>query len=162
MWDSFAEFVDGGAINTWVQSSEWLWPSLEILHFIGLSLLLGSLLLIDLRMAGHIRALSPAAAHKLLPCALLGFALLLVTGVLFFCGDPLRYAANIGFRFKMLLVIFAGINALVYAWQIKPLMPRWDIHVQPPLLAKVVAYSSLAVWTAVLLLGRLIPYIGTG
>jgi hypothetical protein len=162
MWESLARSIEGGAIHHWVQSSAWLWPSLEIIHFIGLSLLLGALLVIDLRMAGYFRSLNPAATHKLLPVAFIGFALNLVTGVLFFCGDPIRYAENIGFRIKMLLVILAGINALVYAWKVKPVMHTWNANASSPPLAKAVAYSSLGVWTGVLLLGRLIPYIGSG
>ena len=149
-------------LHDWVNATVWLWPLMEILHFFGLSLLLGSLFIIDTRMAGHIRALSLAAVHRLLPLAFIGFGLNLVTGLLFFCGDPERYAINIGFRIKMLLVVVAGINAVVYYWKIHPVMSRWDADAIPPFLAKAVAYTSLVAWAGVLVLGRLIPYVGTG
>lgn len=128
----------------------------------GLSLLLGGLIVIDLRMAGHIKALDPAATHQLLPLVIVGFALNLVTGVLFFYGDPMRYAVNIGFQIKMVLVILAGLNALLYYWKINPVMHTWNENTDSPPIAKAVAYTSLLTWTAVLLCGRLIPYVGTG
>ncbi len=162
MLESFAESIVGGSLNTLVTSTYWLWPLMEIIHFIGLSMLLGSLLVIDLRMAGHFRALNPAATHKLLPLVFIGFSLNLITGVLFFYGDPLRYAGHTGFKIKMLLVVLAGINALVYYWKINPVMHTWDPDAKATPLARVVAYTSLFAWTGVLLYGRLIPYISTG
>jgi hypothetical protein len=135
---------------------------MEIIHFIGLSLLLGGLLVIDLRMAGHFRSLNPSATHKLLPVVFIGFGLNLITGLLFFCGDPLRYAVNISFQIKLVLIILAGLNALLFYWKISPVMHTWDPAAPSPASAKFVAYGSLTLWTGVLLCGRLIPYVGTG
>ncbi|NQV68404.1 MAG: hypothetical protein HQ498_00125 [Pseudohongiella sp.] len=162
MLESFALSIVDGPLNQWIQTTYWLWPVLEIIHFMGLSLLLGGLIVIDLRMAGHFKALNPAATHKLLPLVLIGFGINLVTGVLFFYGDPMRYAVNIGFQIKMVLVFFAGLNALLYYWKINPVMHTWDANTVSPPIAKFVAYASLLTWTGVLLCGRLIPYVGTG
>ena len=110
--DAFVQAIEGGAINTWVISSQWVWPISETIHFIGLSFLLGALLIIDLRMAGYFRQINIAAAHKLLPLVFLGFGLNLVTGVIFVFGDPARYTANIGFWWKMILatIVSAGMR----------------------------------------------------
>lgn len=162
MLESFAVSIVDGSLNQWIQATYWLWPVLEIIHFTGLSLLLGGLIVIDLRLAGHFRALNPAATHKLLPVVLLGFGLNLVTGVLFFYGDPMRYAVNIGFQIKMVLVGLAGLNALLYYWKINPAMHSWEPDANALPIAKFVAYASLALWTGVLMCGRLIPYVGTG
>ncbi len=160
--EAFAESIVGGSLNSWIQATYWLWPVLEILHFGGLSLLLGGLLVIDLRMAGHFRAFDPVATHRLLPFVILGFGINLITGILFFYGDPLRYSVNIGFQIKMGLVVLAGLNAALYYWKVSPIMQGWDENTVSPPIAKFVAYTSLAVWTGVLLCGRLIPYVGTG
>ncbi len=162
MLEQFAESIVGGSLNTLITSTFWLWPLMEIIHFIGLSLLLGSLLVIDLRMAGHFRTLNPKATHKLLPLVFTGFGMNLVTGILFFYGDPMRYAGHTGFQIKMILVLVAGINALVYYWKINPVMHGWDPDAKPTTIARAVAYTSLVAWTGVLLLGRLIPYVSTG
>jgi hypothetical protein len=160
--ESLISSIESSAINGWVLGSSWVWPTLEILHFVGLSLLLGSLLVIDLRLAGFFRGIDIRATHRLLPWTIAGFALNLVTGTLFVIGDPARYFANIGFRIKMLLVLAAGLNALWYYLKINSAMRSWDPHGDTPALAKTIAFISLGVWSGVLLLGRLIPYIGTG
>jgi hypothetical protein len=162
MLESFALSIVDGPLNQWIQATYWLWPIMEIVHFIGLSLLLGGLIVIDLRMAGHFKDLNPAATHKLLPIVFLGFGLNLATGVLFFYGDPLRYSVNIGFQIKMVLIMVAGLNALLYYWKVRPVMGNWIATVNAPPIAKFVAYTSLVTWTGVLLCGRLIPYVGTG
>ena len=162
MTESLVQAIEGGAINTWVLSTYWLWPLLEIIHFIGLSLLLGSILVVDLRLAGYLKQINLKSTHKLLPWAVIGFVMNLVSGVLFFFGDPARYSINIGFQVKMILVLVAGVNVLVFALKINPAISNWDPHGDTTTLAKSVAWVSLLAWTAVLLLGRLIPYIGTG
>ncbi len=160
--DTLVQAIEGGSINTWILSSYWLWPVLEIIHFIGLSLLLGAMLIVDLRLAGYLRQINIMATHQLLPWATFGFLLNLVTGTLFFLGDPARYSINIGFQLKMGLVLIAGLNALWFIWKINPRVGSWDAHGDTPKDAKVVAVLSLVAWLGVLLLGRLIPYIGTG
>lgn len=162
MLEAIATSIDDSPLNLWIGDNYWLWPTMEILHFIGLSLLLGGMFIIDLRVAGHFRALDPRRVNGLLPLVFAGFAINLVTGVLFFCGDPLRYVANIGFQIKMLLILAAGANAILFVRKVKPVMGAWDATTAPPLMAKSVAYGSLAVWLGVLLLGRLIPYVGSG
>ncbi len=162
MIETLVQAIEGGAINTWVLSTFWLWPLLEIIHFIGLSLLLGSILVVDLRLAGLLRQIDLVSTHRLLPWAVAGFTMNLISGVLFFFGDPGRYSINIGFQIKMVLVLVAGLNLLVFALKINPHMSNWDPHGDTTVFAKTVAWVSLAVWTGVLLLGRLIPYIGTG
>ena len=162
MVESLVHAIEGSAINNWVLSSAWLWPLMEIFHFVGLTLLLGALLIVDLRLAGHLRKMNILSTHRLLPWAIFGFSLNLVTGTLFFLGDPARYSINIGFQIKMVLILIAGFNALLFFVKLQPVMEGWDPHGDTPAIAKVIAYVSLATWFAVLLLGRLIPYIGSG
>ena len=96
------------------------------------------------------------------PYTFIGFGINLVTGVLFYFGDPWRYTINISFQIKMLLIILAGINALLFYLLIDKKMPSWEAHGDTPDSAKVIGASSLVLWFGVLILGRLIPYLGTG
>ena len=162
MIQTLVQAIEGTAINNWVLATSWLWPLMEIFHFIGLTLLLGALLIVDLRLAGFLRQMNISTTHRLLPWAIVGFSSNLVTGVLFFLGDPGRYAVNIGFQWKMVLILLAGLNALWFFIKLKPMMSDWDPYGDTPVIAKVIAYLSLGIWFGVLLLGRLIPYIGTG
>jgi hypothetical protein len=162
MIDAIVQAIIGSPINEWILSSYWLWPLLEILHFFGLSLLLGSMLVVDLRLAGFLRQIDIVSTHRLLPWAIVGFGINLVTGILFFLGDPGRYSINIGFQIKMVLVLIAGVNAIWFFRSINPHIASWDANGDTSVQAKIVAYISLGSWFGVLLLGRLIPYIGTG
>jgi len=160
--DGMVIWILSTPLNAWMLSTPWAWPIAEILHFMGLSLLLGSMLIIDIRLAGHWRAMSLNTVHRLLPWTILGFAINLITGTLFFFGDPERYVANIGFKIKMLLVVIAGLNAIWFKLRIDPDMASWGPDQDSSSQVKVVAYISLVCWFGVLLFGRLIPYIGTG
>ncbi len=160
--ESLTNWMENSPINQWITSVGLVWPMAEIFHFIGLSLLLGSMLIIDLRLFGFFRSIAIETTHKLLKWAGIGFVLNLVTGTLFLFGDPYRYAANIGFRIKAVLILVAGLNALWFYIKIKPIMGSWDPQDDPPLVAKTIAVVSLGAWICILLLGRMIPYVGTG
>ncbi len=149
-------------LGAWVNVLPWTWPIAETLHFFGLCLLLGALLVIDLRLLGVNRLLPAISVHDLLPVAYVGFGINLATGVLFYVGDPHRYTINIAFQLKMLLVVLAGLNALYYQIKIHPRMANWDESAVIPTDVKVVGALSLVLWFGVLSYGRLIPYLGTG
>lgn len=140
----------------------WTWPIMETLHFIGLCMLLGGLLVIDLRLLGYNRLIPTVASHDILPIVYTGLAINTLTGVLFFIGDPHRYFVNISFQIKMLLVVFAGLNALWYQFKLSPRIDALPAGGALPGEARVAGALSLGLWFGVLILGRLIPYLGTG
>ena len=163
MLETLTEEIMASQLSQWVQATYWLWPVLEIFHFFGLSLLMGGLILVDLRMMGFFSAISLQGIKKLLPVVILGFLMNLVTGIFFIYGDPSRYAINIGFQIKMVLVFLAGCNAGIYHFKIETYLLDLDSSTRrTPLVVKLVGFTSLSLWTGVLLLGRLIPYVGTG
>jgi len=162
MMETIIAWASSTALSIWVVDNMWVWPIAETLHFFGLSLLLGSLLLIDMRMIGWFKRIDIGATHTLLPLVFAGFAINLATGILFYFGDPGRYTINIAFHIKMVLIILAGLNALLYYWKIDPVISTWDAHGSTPVIAKVIGASSLLFWFGVLIFGRLIPYMGTG
>jgi hypothetical protein len=73
----------------------WVWPASETLHFIGLALLVGIVGTIDLRMLGMAKNMPFRPLHRLLPWAIAGFGINLITGILFFAGDPFQYIHNL-------------------------------------------------------------------
>lgn len=160
--EAIAHYIDGSVIFNFVNATSWLWPAMEIIHFIGLTLMLGALIITDLRLCGFFSDINIRASHLLLPWIFIGFAMNLVTGILFFCGDPMRYSPHLGFKVKMILILFAGINALWYLIKLQPLVDKLKPGSEPPVIVKTVATISLISWLSVLLLGRLIPYVSTG
>ena len=149
-------------LGGWVHVLPWTWPIAETVHFFGLCLLMGALIVIDLRLLGVNRLLPAISVHDLLPVAYVGFGLNLATGILFYVGDPHRYSPNIAFQLKMLLILLAGLNALYYQMKIHPHMDSLDGDAVLPTNVKVVGATSLILWFGVLSYGRLMPYIGTG
>src|SRR3977135_2601944 len=104
--------------DTWlgatVRESRWIFASGEILHFIGLSLLVGGILIVDLRLLGIIRRIPVRAALAFLPFVIAGFVINLLTGIVFFAADPYMYWPNPAFKLKMFLILLAGLNAIVF------------------------------------------------
>jgi uncharacterized membrane protein len=136
----------------------WLWPGAEAIHFVGLCLLFGPVLFVNLRMLGMAKTLSYASVYQLLPVGMIGFGLNLVTGMLFFIGRPSMYDSGI-FYWKVLFIVLGGFNILYYtefdgAWRIK----SGD---DAPLFAKVTAVSAIFIWLAVLYCGHMLPFRGS-
>jgi|HubBroStandDraft_2_1064218.scaffolds.fasta_scaffold273835_2 hypothetical protein len=146
------------AIGAFVRDSTWAFPTLQSLHFIGMSLLIGTVGAIDLRVLGIARAVPLAPLHRLLPLAFIGFGINLITGVFFFCHDPLVYAFNPPFRIKMLLILLAGMNALWFRLGVFIDLDRWGPGIEASFLAKFISALSLLIWIAVITAGRYIAF----
>lgn len=151
--------LSASSLNSFITSTIWVWPVMEMIHFLGLCLLFGSLLLIDLRLLGFAPSVSPLSVERFLMFSVLGFAMNLVTGVLFLIGDPGRYLVNIAFQLKMLLILLAGLNALMYPLAIKPKLLAGMNSADLSTGLRCVAALSLLFWTCVIILGRMIPYV---
>jgi hypothetical protein len=139
----------------------WIWPLCETLHFVGLALLVGIVGLFDMRVLGVGKGLPLGPLTRLMPWAMLGFAINVITGFLFFAGDPFQYIHNVAFGFKMLFIGLAGINVIVY--YMSGLYRRVDSVAagqDAPAAAKVVAAVSLGLWIGVMYWGRMLPFIG--
>lgn len=149
--------------STWLgelmRTEFWVWPMMETVHFIGLSVMFGALLVLDLRVMGVARFINMEAALKFIPVAIIAFAVNLLSGIAFFCGDPFRYAPNVAFQWKMGLIVLAGINALWFWFGEHDELKRLADGEDPALRAKVVGFLSIAIWVVVIVLGRLIPYV---
>ncbi len=150
--------IETSALGQAMRDSVWLFPMAETLHFIGLSLLIGSLLVVDCRLLGFTRSFPVAAVSRFLPLALAGFGINLVTGTLFFFSDPFRYYPNIAFRLKMLCILLAGLNALYFAMTAHSKAMEAGAR-EPGLAVKTVSALSLTFWVCVIILGRFIPYV---
>ena len=138
-------------------NSTWVWPAAEAVHFLGLSLTLGVLLAVNLRILGVMRQVPFADVHRLLPWGMLGFGVNLVTGMFFFVGQPGQYVQNGPFYWKIGFLMIAGANFL-YLTVFKKL---WAADVPDSSLAdKTMAVSSIVAWLGVLYAGRMLPFLG--
>jgi len=144
--------------GVWIVKTKWVWPACETLHFVGLSMLFGIVLTLDLRMLGVGRnALSFEALYQLLPLGMLGFTLNLITGIMFFVAMPKQYTGFL-FFLKMMLVVFGAVNVLYFMVCKAP----WTVNdgVDAPVFTKLVAASAIIIWIAVLFCGHMLPWLG--
>lgn len=147
------------AVHDFVTQNTWVWPTLETFHFLGLCLLLGSLILVDLRVVGFNKKAPLKEIHAFVPLTITGFSINALTGLLFLFGDPERYFPNVAFQFKMLLVFLAGLNVLYFEMKVHPQIKEHGDQTKLGMDAKIVAGASLVFWILVIILGRMIPYL---
>ena len=138
-------------------NSKWGWPTVESVHFIALSVLLGSVGLFDLRVLGLAKAIPMPALHRLVPFGVAAFATNVLTGSLFFVSAPDQYMFNPAFRLKLACMAVAGLNVLVfYSAFARGIRDGEGASASLPV--KIVAAVSLAAWIGVIVFGRLITY----
>jgi hypothetical protein len=138
-----------------------LFPTFESLHVIGLALVFGSLLMMDLRLLGlaarrySVRDLS----DDLIPWTLGGFCLAVASGLPMFIVNPTFYAANPAFLAKMALLALAGANMLAFRWTVWRAEAAWGAAgASPPPAAKWAGGLSLVLWIAIIAAGRWIAF----
>jgi len=138
-------------------ATKWWWAFMMDLHFIGLVLLIGSVGILDLRVLGFAKQFPIDPLHKLIPFAMAGFGINLVTGVLAFTGMSEYYTYDWAFWLKMLAIMLLGLNvAAFYLTGAFESVERLGPGDDAPLLAKFIAASSLFLWFTVITLGRYI------
>jgi hypothetical protein len=147
-------------IGVVVRESLYGFQILVALHIIGIALSVGTLLWVDLRLIGVSlgRARVSDVYRSLAPIFLPGFALMVASGVLLFTGFATSAYANGYFRFKLVALALAGVNALVYHFTVGRRAADWDAFAVPPPAARAAGLASLLIWTAVILAGRMISY----
>jgi hypothetical protein len=134
-----------------LQSHAWAYPALEVVHIVGIALLLGNLVLLEARVFGAGAALPVDALARLsLTLAVAGFGLAAASGLLMFATRPAELLTNEAFTLKMLLLLAAGCNA---AWfHARGALRKLDGAARVQLLV------STAIWLAVIGCGRWIAY----
>jgi hypothetical protein len=145
---------------TAVRESVWLFPAIETLHLFGLIAVVGSTALLDVRLLGLglKRQRVSRLAERTLRWTWTGFAIMVVTGFLLFSSGAGRYYENAPFRFKLLMIVVAGLNALVFQLGAYRRVGAWDANTATPMGAKVAGAASLLLWCGIVLAGRWIAY----
>jgi hypothetical protein len=145
-------------LSMFVTGHTWVWPTLETLHFVGLSLLFTTVLVVNLRLLGMIKVVPYSAVYQLLPIGMIGFGINLVSGMLFFVGVPSQYNNNAVFYWKIVFVLLGGLNVTYFmlvddTW-------RATANADATASSKIAAASAIFIWVAVLFCGHMLPFIG--
>jgi hypothetical protein len=158
--ESLILFLKATALSHWVVDTPWVWPICEMLHFMGLALLIGIIGPLDLRLLGFMKSVPISALKSLVPWAVAGFVINLVTGVMFLTATPEQYLRNLSWWFKVLFLVIAGVNVLLFETTQKSRMLAMGPGDDTPAVFKVIGGVSLASWLMVLYWGRMLPFLG--
>jgi hypothetical protein len=143
-----------------LHESFYVWPAIESVHVLTLSVFVGFAAMLDLRLLGVAMGHMPASkvARRLLPWTAAGFVTMVVSGVLIFYANPVHFYHNVFFRAKVLLLILAGLNAWVFHARVWHRVAMWDLDQVTPAAARLAGASSLLLWACIIMAGRLIAY----
>lgn len=160
--------VDDGSWLIWLQASPlgqsmrgevWLYPIVEVVHIIGFAVLVGSVILFDLRLLGWSKDIPiTALARHLLIWALAALLLIVPAGLMMFAAHPDDFASNGVFILKLCLIAAAGANAVLFHVGVYRSVTHWNVRQTSPCLARCHAVLSIALWIGVVTCGRLLAY----
>lgn len=156
-WAAVLTMLDTSAVGGAMRGSAWLYPIVEIVHIVGLSVLVGSVAMFDLRVLGFGRSVGVLAAGRmLLPWSAISLLAIVPSGLLLFSAHPNALFENRVFQLKLLLIGFAGLNALAFHLWVYRTAATW--HASAPRLAQLHAAASLGLWIGVISCGRFLAY----
>lgn len=157
----WAQALADSQVGTTIAESSWIFPALEVLHVIGLAIVVGTIAVVDLRL------LSLASKHRsvreltdeTLPYTYAGFAIALTSGVLMFISNAVTYFENTPFRVKLILLAVAGINIVFFHYVTYRNVETWDRDTRTPAAAQAAGAMSLLTWVVIVGLGRWIAFV---
>jgi uncharacterized membrane protein len=158
--DSFLQAVQDTGFATAIREGSVLFPWIECVHVLALTLVIGSIAVVDLRLIGvtsRDRAVTDVT-RAVLPVTWIAFVCAVITGVLMFSSNATTYGVNIYFRVKMALIVLAGINMAVYHLAVNRGAQSWRTARDTPTRARIVGGVSLCLWLAIVAAGRWIGF----
>jgi hypothetical protein len=160
---SITAFLD--ALQSWswavfIHKKAWAFTTVQVVHFFSVSLVLGTIAIVDLRLLGFAAIKRPFAelSRQLLPFTWAAFVLTVITGSLMFISQATEYFANPVFWFKMSVIVLAGINMMIFEFITVRDVQKWNLDPTPPSRARLAGGISIACWILVAVLGRVISF----
>ena len=161
MIDSFLEWLQGTAWAVAIAEGELLFPSIESVHVLALTIVVGSITMIDLRLIGAAQRHRSVIelTNEVLPWTWTGFAVAACTGSLLFSSKAVKYFANVPFRLKMILLLLAGLNMLLFHFVTYRSAPAWHLQAKIPAAGRIAGGISLFLWISIVVCGRWIGFV---
>jgi hypothetical protein len=158
---AFCKWLEQTWVGGAIRQSLWLFPTIETLHLLGMAALVGIIAVYDLRLLGWMlrRERVSDLTRRLLPWAWAGFAVQVVTGALLFSSEAVKVYGNPAFRAKMLLILLAGAQALIFQLTTYRNVASWDDAEVMPSGAKMAGFISILLWIGIVAAGRFIGFM---
>jgi hypothetical protein len=156
----FATWLSEQQFSIDLHESFYMYNWIETTHVMTLMVSLGMLAVIDLRLLGVCLVNVPASkiAQRLDKPMLIGFSVMLITGLLLFSAIPVRTTQSLWFRIKMILLVAACVNAWLFRRKMVDAAQTWDLEPKPPRRMRIAGALSLTLWAGVIITGRFIAY----
>ena len=153
-------YFENSAIAGSIREGDVLFPLIESVHVVAICLVVGSILVLDLRLLGLASIHRPVSrlAHAILPVTWSAFVIAATSGFLMFISNATKYLANGYFVAKMLLICVAGLNMIIFHAISAKDLPKWEKEPSPPLRAQIAGGLSILIWIAVITCGRWIGF----
>jgi hypothetical protein len=157
---SICQWIYQTQLSVAIRESIWVYPILEVLHCVGILLVAGTIVVVDLRLLGlGMRQSSVSSVvRQVLPWTLSGFGFMAVTGSLLAWSEPLKLYESVFFPWKLLFLAIAGLNALFFHYGIYRGVATWDDAFATPARARLAGVISIVCWMCVIAAGRAVGY----
>jgi hypothetical protein len=152
------EDLTASAFGELVRTSPWVYPTALSLHLLAMAVLVGTGLVLDVRLAGWTSTPLRPLLSWLTPAQLLAAAVALVSGATLFVGDAAHFAANPAFQVKVVLLALLVGNAVGFTFGARRNLDQWEHARKPPAAARASGLVAIAAWPAVAVAGRLIAF----
>jgi hypothetical protein len=154
------QILNDSGLGTSIRESDYAYSIIESVHVITITLVVGTIAILDLRMLGLILRPVPITriAHAVFPLTWSGFAVMFVSGSLLFWAEAAKMYTNPAFRTKLILLALVGLNPLIFHSTVYRRVQEWEaLHVSP-WRARAAAMASLTLWGGIIIAGRAIAY----
>jgi len=154
------QWLNDSGIGTSIRESDYLFPVIETVHVLAITLLVGTVAVLDLRLLGVVMKKEPVrdVARQILPLTWVGFAVMFVSGFLLFWAEAAKSYNNPAFRMKLVLLLAVGLNPLIFHTTIYRKVDAWGGASVTPARAQLAAVLSLTLWTGIIVAGRAMAY----
>ena len=153
----FLEWMEASWLGVLTRDIQWMFAFFETIHFIGLCVLMGAMLLVDLRLAGVLRFGSIRSVLSFTHLAIWAFAVNVISGLGFIASAPYTYVDNPILQAKLILIVVAGLNVLWFETVERRKVLALVDGAETGADTKLVAGLSLVLWTVIIILGRFLP-----
>jgi uncharacterized membrane protein len=157
---AFLQSLEASSWGAFIHNRAWAFTTIEVVHVFAVSLLLGTIMIVDLRLLGLVAVRRPFMdlARQVLPFTWAAFVIAVIAGALLFISRATEYAANPVFWTKMALIVLAGVNMIIFEFITVRGAEKWNLDEAPPATARLAGVISITCWILVIFFGRLIGF----
>jgi hypothetical protein len=157
---SIAAALESTRLASVIRTSSWIFPATETVHVIAISLVVGSIVVLDLRLLGLSWNRRPITeiAQDVLPRTWMSFIIAVASGSMMFISAASKYVVDTPFQLKMVLLLLAGANMAVFHLFTYPGVARWNHTDRTPAAARIAAALSIVFWVTIIACGRMVSF----